>query len=68
MRREKVAGAVQRPKGTWLNSYSCPPLVRNAFFALSLSVMGTCQYPLLMVEGGEPSSPMESVEEVIYPG
>ena len=47
MRREKVAGALQRPKGTWLNSYSCPPLVRNAVFALSLSVMGTCQYPLL---------------------
>ena len=41
MRREKVAGALQRPNGTWLNSYSCPLLVRNAVFALSLSVMGT---------------------------
>ena len=58
MRREKVAGELQRPKGTWLNSYSCPLLVRNTVFALSLSE----------TEGGKPSSPMESIEEVVYPG
>ena len=46
MRREKVAGALQRPNGTWLNSYSCPLLVRNAVFSLSRSMIGTCQYPL----------------------
>ena len=47
MRREKVAGALQRPKGTWLNSNSWPLLVRNAVFSLSRSWIGTCQYPLL---------------------
>ena len=47
MRREKVAGALHRPKGTWLNSNSCPLLVQNALLALSCSVIGTCQYPLL---------------------
>ena len=46
MKREKVAGALQRPNGTWLNSYSCPLLVRNAVFSLSRSMIGTCQYPL----------------------
>ena len=39
-------GALQRPNGTWLNSYSCPLLVRNAVFSLSRSMIGTCQYPL----------------------
>ena len=47
MRREKVAGALQRPKGTWLNSKSWPPLVQKAVFSLSRSWIGTCQYPLL---------------------
>ena len=46
MRWEKVAGALQRPKGTWLNSNSCPLLVQNAVFSLSCSDIGTCQYPL----------------------
>ena len=46
MRWEKVVGALQRPNRTWLNSYSCPLLVRNAVFSLSLSMIGTCQYPL----------------------
>ena len=47
MRREKVAGMLQRPKGAWLNSKSWPPLVRKAIFSLSRSWIGTCQYPLL---------------------
>ena len=47
MRREKVAGALQRPKGTWLNSKSWPLLVQKAVFSLSRSWIGTCQYPLL---------------------
>ena len=42
MRREKVAGALQRPNGTWLNSYSCPLLIQNAVFSLSRSMIGTC--------------------------
>ena len=29
---------------------------------------GHLPVPALEVEGGEPSSPMESVEEVVYPG
>ena len=29
---------------------------------------GHLPVPTLEVEGGEPSSPMESVEEVVYPG
>ena len=47
MRREKVAGALQRPKRTWLNSNSWPLLVRKAVFSLSRSWIGTCQYLLL---------------------
>ena len=35
MRQEKVAGALQRPKGTWLNSKSWPLLVQKAVFSLS---------------------------------
>ena len=41
------AGALQRPKGTWLNSNSWPLLVRNAVIFLSRSWIGTFQYPLL---------------------
>ena len=47
MRWEKVAGALQRPKGTWLNSKSWPLLVRKAIFSMTRSGIGTCQYPLL---------------------
>ena len=47
MRRENLAGALLRPKGTWLNSKSWPQLVRKAVFSLSHSWIGTCQYPLL---------------------
>ena len=47
MRWEKVAGALQKPKGTWLNSKSWPLLVQKAVFSLSRSWIGTCQYPLL---------------------
>ena len=68
MRREKVAGALHRPKGTWLNSNSCPLLVRNAVLALSCSEIGTCQYPLLRSRVENPFSPMESIQEVINPG
>ena len=46
MRREKVAGALQRPNGTWLNSYSYPLPVRNVVFSSSRSMIGTCRYPL----------------------
>ena len=45
MSLENVAGALQRPKGTWLNSYNWLLLVRKAVFSLSCSWMGTCQYP-----------------------
>ena len=40
-------GALQRPKGTWLNSNNWPLLVRKAVFSLSRSWIGICQYPLL---------------------
>ena len=46
MSLENVAGALQRPKGTWLNSNNWPLLVRKAVFSLSRSWVGTCQYPL----------------------
>ena len=60
--------SVAKSMGALLNSYSCPLLVRKAVFALSHSVMGTCQYPLLRSRVEKTSSPMESVEEVVYPG
>ena len=47
MSLEKVAGALQRPKGTWLNSNNWPLLVQKAIFSFSRSWIGTCQYPLL---------------------
>ena len=37
MSLEKVAGALQRPKGTCLNSNNWPLLVRKAVFSLSRS-------------------------------
>ena len=56
-----MAGALQRPKGTWLNSNNWPLLVRKAVFSLSCSWIGTCQYPLLR-SSGKPAGPMECVE------
>ena len=47
MSLEKVAGALQRPKGTWLSSSNLPLLVQKAVFSLSRSWIGTCQYSLL---------------------
>ena len=47
MSLENVAGALQRPNGTWLNSNNWLLLVWKAVFSLSHSWIGTCRYPLL---------------------
>ena len=41
------SGSVTEAEGELIKLKSWPPLVRNAVFSLSHSMIGTCQYPLL---------------------
>ena len=58
MSREKVAGALQRPKGTWLNSNQVTAAGAEGCLLLVPFLNRGLTEPTLEIEGGEPAGPV----------